>query len=228
MAYYEERRVIVRRGAFRDYRRFVHDSLWPALTDAGARPLVLLSGLIGAPAEETYLVTGFPDLESWQRCQYVLTGTSPDDGGVDSIGERRAALIEDERARLLIDSGVRPKEQTPTSDRRAVYGMRRFWIRPADWPSFIRQSAEGIWPRIEAQDACIFGLFRDAAVTEPMEALLLTGYHGPAHWQETRATSESFAQIPDSLRVPDEQARSDRNALTLRSYVCLMAAHWPD
>jgi hypothetical protein len=61
-----------------------------------------------------------------------------------------------------------------------------------------------------------------------MEAVLLTGYHGPAHWQETRATSETFARLPDDLRVPDEQARSGRGALTLRSYVWLMTAHWPD
>ena len=219
--------MILRRGAFPAYRRWVHETLWPALSTAGARPLCLLSGLIGVPAEETYLFTGFPDLDAWARGQQVLTALSPDEGTANHASSTRAALIAEEHARLLVDSGVRPKPQTPASDRRAVYGMRRFWIQPADWPAFVRHSAEGIWPRIEAQDACILGLFRDAATTEPLECVLLTGYHGPAHWQETRATSEAFARLPDDLRESDSHARTDRTTMTLRSYVCLMTAHWP-
>jgi hypothetical protein len=224
---YEQRRVIVRRGGFPAYRDFVHSALWPALAEAGARPLCLLNGLIGAPADETYLFTGFADADAWLRAQRLLTGASPDDGATDALRERRAELIVEESARPLVDSGVRPKAETPASDSRAVYGMRRFWIRPADWPAFVQHSAEGIWPRIETQGACILGLFRDAAVTEPLECVLLTGYHGPAHWEETRTTSEVFQRLPGDLRAPDEQARGGRNALTLRSYVCLMTAHWP-
>jgi len=223
---YEERRVIVRRGGFREYRELVHGTLWPALEAAGARPLCLLSGLIGAPADETYLFTGFPDADAWLRGQRLITGPSPDDGASDAEHDRRAELVVEERARLLVDSGVRPKAETPASDRRAVYGMRRFWIRPGDWPAFVQHSATGIWPRIESQDARILGLFRDAAVTEPLECVLLTGYHGPAHWEETRATSEAFQRLPGDLRGGDEQARGGRNAMTLRSYVWLMSAHW--
>jgi hypothetical protein len=224
---YEERRVIVRRGQLSAYRELVHGTLWPAIEQAGARPLCLLNGLIGAPAEETYLFTGFPDVEAWVRGQRLLAGVDPDNGRVDPLRQRRAELIAEERVRLLVDSGVRPKPQTPDTDRRAVYGLRRFWIQPADWRQFVRQSAEGIWPRIESQGACILGLFRDAAVTEPLECVLLTGYHGPAHWEETRATSEAFQRLPDELRGQDEQARTGRGAITLRSYVCLMSAHWP-
>ena len=33
---YEERRVIVRRGAFREYRELVHGTLWPALDVFGS------------------------------------------------------------------------------------------------------------------------------------------------------------------------------------------------
>ena len=44
---YEERRVVLRRGAADAYRTVMLDDLWPALTAAGARPLCLLSGLIG-------------------------------------------------------------------------------------------------------------------------------------------------------------------------------------
>ena len=228
MPYYEERRVIVRRGSFPAYRRWVHETLWPMLSAAGARPLCLLSGLIGVPAEETYLFTGFPDLDAWTRGQQVLTGLTADGGDAREGARARAELIVEEQVRLLLDSGVRPKAQTPETDRRPVYGMRRFWIQPADWPAFVRHSAEGIWPRIEAQDACILGLFRNAATTEPLECVLLTGYHGPAHWEETRATSEAFARLPDDLRDSDSHARTDRTAMTLRSYVCLMTAHWPD
>lgn len=226
--FYEERRVVVQRGAFPAYRRYVHAALWPSLVEAGARPLCLLSGLIGAPATETYHFTGFPDTGTWLRCQRLLGGTSPDEGLADPIAEERREMITEEQARLLVDSGVRPKAETPIGDRRRVYGMRRFWIRPADWPTFVNQSAEGIWPRIEAQDACILGLFRDAAVTEPMEALLLTGYHGPAHWQETRDHGDAAPDLSESLREGSRQAGAGRNALTLRSYVCLMTAHWAE
>ena len=228
MPFYEERRVVVRRGAFPGFRRLVLQTLWPALSEAGARPLCLLNGLIGAPADETYLFTGFPDVEAWLRAQRVLSGASPDDGATDPLREQRADLILEERARLLVDSGVRPKPETPVSDRRRVYGMRRFWLAPADWPAFMQHSAGGIWPRIEAQDACILGLFRDAATTEPLEALLLTGYHGPAHWEETRATSEAVSRLPEDLRERGREAHEGRNAMTLRSYVRLMTAHWPD
>jgi hypothetical protein len=223
---YEERRIVLRRGALPDFRAHVHGTLWPALAGAGARPLCLLSGLIGLPAEEAFLFTGFADADAWLASQRLFGG-DPDRGGAASWSEERAASVVEERARLLVDSGVRPEAEISAADRRAVYGMRRFWIRPPDWPAFVQHSAEGIWPRIESQDARILGLFRDAAVTEPLECVLLTGYHGPAHWEETRGTSEAFARLPDDLRGNDTQARGGRNALTLRSYVCLMTAHWP-
>ncbi|MGH2587859.1 MAG: hypothetical protein ACRDJE_23310 [Dehalococcoidia bacterium] len=227
MAYYEERRVVLQPGALPAYRRLVHEALWPALAEAGARPLCLLSGLIGAPVAETYLFTGFPDAEAWVRAQPLLGGTDPEAGRVEALGEQRASLIVEERARLLVDCGVRPKAETPLGDRRAVYGLRRFWIRPADWPAFVRQSSEGIWPRIETQDACILGMFRDAAITDPLEAVLITGYHSPAHWQETRGHGETAPTVSEALREGSRRAGTDRNALTLRSYVYLMTAHWP-
>jgi hypothetical protein len=228
MALYEVRRAVLHRAALPEYRRHVFGSLWPALAATGGRPLCLLSGLIGLPADETYLVTGFPDLEAWQRAQTLLGGTDPDTGTAVGDRERRATLIREESARLFLDSGVRPKLSTPDVDRRSVYGMRRFWLSGTDWPEFVRHSAEGIWPRIESQGACILGLFRDAATTEPLEALLLTGYHGPAHWEETRGYGEGARRVTDDLRAPDEQSRRGRNAITLRSYVCLMTAHWPE
>jgi hypothetical protein len=225
---FEQRRVILHRGAFPAYRRYVHETLWPTLTAAGNRPLCLLTGLIGSSINETYLFTGFPDLAAWQRAQPEMAGASPEAGGKGPSSKLRQELISEEQVRLLVDSGVRPKSTITVDDRRSVYGMRRFWIRPTDWPAFVRHSADGVWPRIESQGACILGLFRDAAVTEPMEAVLLTGYHGPAHWEETRSHGESTVGISEAMSEGSRRALEGRGALTLRSYVCLMSAHWPE
>jgi hypothetical protein len=228
MAVYEERRVDLRATSFAAYLRLVREQVWPALAARGARPLVLLNGLIGAPATETYLYTGFPDLAAWQEAQPLLAGATPEDAESAPWAAGRQRLVETESTRLLLPSGPRPKSETPFEDRRAVYGQRRFWLRPVDWPAFIGHSAGGIWPRIEAQDARILGLFRDAATTDPLAALLLTGYHGPAHWQDTRATETPWRDVSGALADQDTRGRTARQAMTLRSYVCLMTAHWPD
>lgn len=227
MPIYEERRVILQRGAFPAYRHLVLETLWPALAAAGARPLCLLNGLIGAGAEETYSFTGFTDAEAWLRAQPVISGLTPEDGASSGPLRARAALIAQERVRLLLPTDVRPKAETPPGDRRAIYGMRRFTIAPSDWPDFVRHSAEGVWPRIEAQDARILGLFRDAATTEPLEATLLTGYHDPAHWQATRRGTAQVAALDPALREAGERAAAGRGDLTIRSAVRLMTAHWP-
>lgn len=225
---YEERRVVVTRGSLGAYRRMVLESVWPALVAAGARPLCLLSGLIGARAEETFLFTGFADLAAWQQAQARITGVDMDARADGSAVRERVNLIEEEQVRLLLPSDVRPKAETPTADRRAVYGMRRFTVTPADWHTFVQHSAGGIWPRIESQGAAILGLFRDAATTDPLDVTLLTGYHGPAHWESTRVGSEAMNALPTTLREGDTQARTGRGAMTLRSYVRLMSAHWPE
>src|SRR5205085_5663829 len=100
--------------------------------------------------------------------------------------------------------------------------MRRFTIRAKDWPDFLRHSADGVWVRIESQDARILGLFRDAAGTDPLEVTLLTGYHGPAHWEETRATRQRPAEMSEGLWELGRRSGAARNAITLRSHVCLM------
>src|SRR5205814_1112758 len=97
-------RVVLRRGALAEYRRLVLEELWPALVDAGAQPLCLLTGLIGAPAEETYLYVGFKDAAAWQGGQALVTGITLPEGGVDGPWRRRAELIGEESARLLIPS----------------------------------------------------------------------------------------------------------------------------
>ena len=187
MAVYEERRVVVQPGAFAAYRTLVLDSLWPQLESAGARPLCLLNGLIGAPAEETYLFTGFPDLDSWRRGQELLTGASPDSGTANGLMRQREQLIVEEHVRLLSPSHVRPKSETPTEDRRALYSLRRWWIAPEAWPDFVRYSHEAVWPAMDYLEHMVLGLFRTAATTDPLEVTILTGYHGSTHWR-TRAS----------------------------------------
>lgn len=230
---YEERHVMLKRGALADYRRLVLAQVWPALAALGARPLCLLSGLIGLPALETYSFTGYRDAAEWERLQLGPGGPAPQ--GMEA-GDwkklcgalaQRVELVAEERTRLLRSSEPRPQPQMPAADRRAVYGMRRFSIHPQDWRKFVRHS-EGVWARIETQDARVLGLFRDAATTDPLEVTLLTGYHGPAHWEATRGGDNRPRGFPEDLWERGRQSSAARNAITLRSYVCLMTAHWPD
>lgn len=230
---YEERFVMLTRAALVEYRALVLEQVWPALRVLDARPLCLLSGLIGLPAEATYSFTGYRDAGEWERLQLRADGPPPD--GVDDATwaalqpalARRAELVAEERTRLLRPSAHRPRPDTPPTDRRPVYGMRRFSIHPRDWPDFERYSSEGVWVRIESQDARILGLFRDAAATDPLEVTLLTGYHGPAHWEATRAWIERPKDVPEELWELGRRNGAARNAITLRSHVCLMNAHWP-
>ena len=231
---YEERHVILKRGALDEYRRLMLEQVWPALVALGARPLCLLSGLIGLPATEIHSFTGYRNAAEWDRLQLDPVGPPPagtDTGAWEFLRTahaRRAELVEEERARLWRPSEQRPRQETPIADRRAVYGMRRFTIHAKDWPDFVRYSSEGVWVRIEAQDARILGLFRDAAATDPLEVMLLTGYHGPAHWEETRFWRDRPPDFPADLWELGRRNSVARNAITLRSHVSLMTAHWPD
>jgi hypothetical protein len=218
-AIWEERRTVLKRGALQEYRRMMLDEVWPALAGAGMRPLCLLSGLIGMSAEDVYSFTGFHDAAAW-------TGAT-ESAALQQAVARLSEFVAEESVRLHRASPVRPKPETPKEDRRAIYGMRRFTIRAADWPAFLEHSSEGVWRRIEAQDARILGLFRDAAGTDPLEVTLLTGYHGPGHWEETRFWRDRPTDFPEDLWEQGRQAQVARNAITLRSHVCLMTAHWP-
>lgn len=231
---YEERRLVLRRGALQSYREIYVNELWPALEGLGARPLCLLSGLIGLTAETVHQFTGYRDAATWHACTGDLSGPPPAEvdghawARVVAARRKLAELVEEEQARLLHPFAARPKPITPVTDRRAVYGMRRFFIHPRDWPDFARYSSEGVWVRIEAQDARILGLFRDAAETDPLEVTLLTGYHGPAHWEETRFWRDKPVDFPAELWELGRRNQQARNGITLRSFVCLMNAHWPN
>ena len=215
---WEERRTTLHDGAAAAYRRGYLETVWPRLETEGARPLGLFNGLIGAPATAFLAVTGYPSYASYRELQDRGVPREP------SLTE----LIHDERIRLLTDCGVRPKPALDPADRRAVYGVRSFVLRPERWDEFVRDSAEGIWPRIESQGAAILGMFREIAATYPTDALLLTGYNGPAHWEATRGleyarpeyiSAEEWARAVELSRA--------RAGLVLRSHVTLMTAHWP-
>ena len=215
---YEERRIQLHRGKFGDYRRWFLNTVWPSLEEKGHRPLCLLNGLIGAPVETVELIVGYSDYDAWLDGQAIYTdGTSQSD---------LVNWIASESVKLLTASPYRPNETVPTDHRRPVYGMRRWWIRPEDWPEFNRLSFEGVWPAIDHMGHYVLGQFRDAATTNPLEILNLAGYFDPAHWQATRTPGEHG--VPDHKLEKLRTLGARRADIVISSHVCLMSAHWID
>ena len=105
-------------------------------------------------------VTRFRDVGAWETAQHDLSGD-------------QGALVTEERVRLLRSVASRPRENIPWEDRRPVYGYRRFFISSDDLDEFVHCSEEGVWPRIEAQGACILGLWATVAATSPLEVVRL-------------------------------------------------------
>lgn len=212
---WEERRVTLRRGAFDAHQRIMLDQVWPDQRRSDARPLCLLSTVIGAPATETVAITGYRDAEGWLTAQ-----NAPPHPG-------RAELVEGEEATLLLGADGCPVEDTPAADRRLFYGLRRFTIRPSDWEEFVRLSAEGVWPVFRLQGAAILGLFRTAATTSPLGVTLLTGYHSLSHWEATRTAGPRPDIVPEERWQGVREAVQARARLTIASHVWLMRAYWP-
>jgi hypothetical protein len=210
---YEERRTLAHAKSAADYLQYCHTELWPKLKSEGGQPLCLLSGLIGDPPNQYLQVIEFEDAQAWAAAQNSVS-PSPHD------------LVASESVRLLKSIASRPKAQVPKEDQRAVYGCRRFLINPTDLPDFVNSSQNGIWPRIESQGACILGLWATVAVTQPMEILLLTGYHSPTHWEETRVTSSQQTSVDDELRQQESPLRNLRLDISQKTWVRLMQAHW--
>ena len=203
---YELRHTTVRPGMLNDYLEWNLQTTEPT---AGGRTLCVLSGLIGYPPEEIVRVTRYPAMEAWHRAQEISLDTG---------------LAEKEEIRLMRSIASRPKAMVPPEDRRAVYGYRRFFIKPSDVGEFVHDSQEGIWPRIESQDACILGLWTTVAATDPLEVVLLTGYHGPAHWEETRENPSKPKGMDQTVWETSRELRTVRQQLSIRSWVCLMRA----
>jgi hypothetical protein len=131
-------------------------------------------------------------------------------------------LVDSEDVRLLRSVSSRPKSVIAPEDLRPFYGHRRFFISPADVDEFVEHSQNGIWPRIEAQGACILGLWTPVAGTTPLEIVLLTGYHGPAHWEETREKPAAPEGVSEEVWAHARRARTGRSAIALRTWVRLM------
>ena len=138
---HEERRVrLVSEAAWPDYRRWALNALWPALEAAGATPLVLLNGLIGKGVQDAVVIVGFPDFEARQTLQPLFA-----DGPTALVDVEEVHLVES--SRFTADRGA-------PEDRRAIYGLRRWWIAPEDWDEFVQMSYEGIWPAMDYMGHC--------------------------------------------------------------------------
>ncbi len=210
---YEERFTIAEMTRARDYLNFCRETMCPTVEAAGGQVLVLLTGLIGDQGNAFLQITGFSDLASWQAAQEVLT-----------VG--REELVESEEVRLLRPVASRPKTVIPPEDRRAVYSYRRLFISPADLARFVEYSEEGVWPLYEAADCRILGLWTPLAATNPLELVLMTGYHGPGHWEETRFYRGKPEGLDEGLWERGRTLGRQRNQLSMRgTWVRLWRSH---
>jgi len=210
---YEERLTLTSAKSAEAYLEYAQNERQPQLRTVGGEPLCLFSGLIGDPANQYLQVTAFEDVMAWETAQSRV-GPAPSD------------MVENESVRLLTSISSRPKNPVPKEDQRAVYGCRRFVIDPANLADFVDSSQNGIWPRIESQGACILGLWTTVAATQPMETLLLTGYHSPSHWEETRVTSSQQSEVDRELRAQESPLRDRRIDISQQQWVRLMKAWW--
>ena len=204
---YEERRVTLRRGQLDAYTAHLRDVVRPAL--GGGEILCLLSAAIGGPVESVLQMTRFAGYDAWIEAQSAYTSD-------------RMEFVADEEARLLRSVSSRPKAVIQESDTRPFYGHRRFHIDPADLDEFVHCSENGIWPRIESQGASILGLWASQASTSPLEVTLLTGYHGPAHWEATRQHGEKPDGMTDAMWERSLGLHRRRSELPVKTWVRLM------
>lgn len=235
---FEERKTILKHYQLQQidpaYIELVTKDLWQAHASLGARPIVMLSTLVGAPAAQTYTIVGYENAEAWERLQ--IPGTRPHGRGeeawkpYESLLSRRSGYVLSERVRLMERAGPRPKDQIPLDERRDVYGFRRFLIDPADVEEFARLSV-AIWEPggWEASlDSRILGMFHTAGMTQPLAVTLLTGYHSVGHWHETRGYFlRQERDDPEWQELKRGYLRRN-NELPISSYVHLMRAHWPE
>ncbi len=210
---YEERYTIANSATARDYLNFCRETMCPKMKSAGGQVICLLSGLIGDMGNAFLQITGFADLSAWQTAQ-------------DGLTTDRDKLVENEQIRLLRPVASRPKAEIPPEDRRPCYSYRRLFINPDDLPKFVEYSEKGVWPLYESADCRILGLFTTIAATNPLELVLMTGYHGPGHWEETRFYSGKPAGIDEGIWEQGRAAGRQRGELSVRgSWVRLWRAH---
>lgn len=219
---YEERYTTTGVRAGRDYLALCRERLLPALRAGGGSVLCLTTGLVGDPGNSFLQMTAFEDLAAWHRAQ-------------DIYASGREGLVDNEQVRLLRPVASLPTgDEIPAADRRASFGYRRFFITPESLDEFVRCSEEGVWPLYHAADCRVLGLWTPLAATEPMEIVLMTGYHGPGHWEETRFFAGKPEGIDETLWTTGRALGAERAALMVRSsWVRIFRAHpidasgWP-
>lgn len=200
---YEERYTGVELRRVRDYLQFCRDKMCPAIQSVGGQVLVLLTGLIGDPNNAVLQITGFSDLTSWQTAQ-------------ESLNTNRGEFVLSDEVRLLRPIASHPKKVIAPEDRRPVYSYRRFFINPADLPKFVECSEDGVWPLYEAADCRILGLWTPLAATNPQEIILMAGYHGPGHWEETRFFRGKPEGLDEGLWERGQTLGRQRGQLSVR------------
>lgn len=209
---YEERYTIVGIAERRNYLNFCNEVMFPKVKSAGGQILVLLTGQIGDPGNALLQITGYSDVASWQAAQ-------------ESLATGRDEMVESEQIRLLRPVASRPKEVILPEDRRPVYSYRRMFIAPSDLTKFVEYSEDGVWPLYEAADCRILGLWTTVAASNPLELILMTGYNGPGHWEETRFLGGKPEGIDDRLWENCQAALQKRAQLSVRgSWVRLWRA----
>ncbi|MYA02450.1 MAG: hypothetical protein F4038_11295 [Chloroflexi bacterium] len=166
---------------------------------------------------------GSPSWDDWRRGQEILVGI-----GSDAYRSARRDMIVNETARPKIPYSGRPLAVTPDSDRRAVYGLRRWTIDPDTWERFAHLTEFGVWPAMDAMGHRVLGNFYDAVLSDDMEVTNLAGYHSVGNWHATRTPQAPDSGVsPELLKLFQESGR-ERHALTRHTWVQVMNAHWPD
>ena len=227
MELYEHRVTMIEPKRFPEYRSLFLEETWPRLVEGGFRPLCLLNALIGGTPEEVHTFIGVPSWDEWRRGQEVLVGLGVGQGD-DAYRNTRRALIVNETARPKIPYGGRPLAETPDSDRRAVYGLRRWTIDPATWERFSYLTEFGVWPAMDAMGHRVLGNFHDAVLSDDMEVTNLAGYHSVGNWHATRTPQDPGSGVSEELLKLFQESVRERHSLTRHTWVQLMNAHWPD
>ena len=214
MELYEHRVTMVEPKRFPEYRDLYLQETWPRLQEAGFRPLCLLNPAIGGTPEEVHTFIGCPSWDDWRQGQEILVGI-----GNDAYRSARRDMIVNETARPKIPYSGRPLAVTPDSDRRAVYGLRRWTIDPDTWERFAHLTEFGVWPAMDAMGHRVLGNFYDAVLSDDMEVTNLAGYHSVGNWHATRTPQAPDSGVsPELLKLFQESGR-ERHALTRHTWV---------
>lgn len=223
MDLYEHRVTMVEPKRFPEYRDLFLRESWPRLVEAGFRPLCLLNPAIGGTPEEVHTFIGSPSWDDWRRGQEILVGL-----GDDAYRNVRRDLVVNETARPKIPYSGRPLAETPDSDRRTVYGLRRWTIDPSTWKRFSELTEFGVWPAMDAMGHRVLGNFYDAVLSDDMEVTNLAGYDSVGHWHETRTPQAPGSGVSAELLKLFQESVRERHSLTRHTWVQAMHAHWPE